>query len=55
MTKLYEVRRELKSGGWATGPHLRFANREQALAVAAKLQDAVRPKGVYVDVFEVAP
>lgn len=55
MSKVYEVRRELKSGGWQTGPHLRFANREGALAVAAKLQDAVRSKGVFVDVFEVAP
>ena len=55
MKTLYEVRREMKSGGWSTGPHLRFTSREEAHSVAAKLQDAVRSKGVYVDVFEVAP
>lgn len=49
--KVYEVRREYSKGWCIFG---RFPTRELAEAAASRLQDAVRAKGVFVDVVEVA-
>jgi len=50
--KTYEVRRSMKDGGWAV--FARTPDKYEAAEIAGRLQQAVRSKGAFVDVVEVA-